>query len=58
MFPENQYTDLVEKKIKKLDRINLKFLNIVLILKYLTGEIEKLTNYSQEKKFRVKKKNV
>ena len=50
MFPENQYTDFIEKKIKQLN------LNYLKVFKYdpdpqvLTGEIEVLTNYSQRKK--------
>ena len=50
MFPENQYTDFIEKKIKQLN------LNYLKVFKYnpdpqvLTGEIEILTNYSQRKK--------
>ena len=50
MFPENQYTKLIERKLNKLD------LNYHKIFKYnpdpqvLTGEIETLTNYSQRKK--------
>ena len=50
MFPENQYTKLIERKLNKLD------LNYFKIFKYnpdpqvLTGEIETLTNYSQRKK--------
>ena len=50
MFPENQYTKLIERKLSKLD------LNYFKIFKYnpdpqvLTGEIETLTNYSQRKK--------
>ena len=50
MFPENQYTRLIDRKLNKLD------LNYYKIFKYnpdpqvLTGEIETLTNYSQRKK--------
>ena len=50
MFPENQYTKLIERKMNKLN------LNYFKIFKYnpdpqvLTGEIETLTNYSQRKK--------
>ena len=56
LFPENQYTDFIEKKIKQLN------LNYLKVFKYdpdpqvLTGEIEILTNYSQRKKLRTKKK--
>ena len=50
MFPENQYTKLIERKMNKLN------LNYFKIFKYnpdpqvLTSEIETLTNYSQRKK--------
>ncbi len=50
MLPKNNYTDLIEKKIKDLK------LNFFKIFKYdanpevLTGEIEVLTNYSQRKR--------
>ena len=58
MFPENQYTDLIEKKLNKLDLINIKIFKYSSNPEVLTSEIEKLTNYSQRKKFRNKKKDV
>ena len=50
MFPENQYTDLIEKKLNKLDLINIKIFKYSSNPEVLTSEIEKLTNYSQRKK--------
>ena len=50
MYPKNQYQELIEDKIKKLNLIILELLFIVRILEYLTGEIEILTNYSQRKR--------
>ena len=50
LFPENNYAEFIEKKLKKFD------LNSIKLFKYspnpedLTGEIETLTNYSQRKK--------
>ena len=49
MFPENQYSNLIEQKLKEMN------LNSIRTFKYnpnpqvLTGEIETLTNYSQRK---------
>ena len=50
MFPENQYTNFVEKKIKNFDLVNFKIFKYSSNPEVLTGEIEKLTNYSQRKK--------
>ena len=50
MFPENQYTDLIEKKLNKFDLINIKIFKYSSNPEVLTSEIEKLTNYSQRKK--------
>ncbi len=50
MFPENEYSDLIEKKIKKLGLENLKLFKYNPNPQTLTGEIEVLTNYSQRKK--------
>ena len=50
MYPENQYSNFIDEKLNKLN------LNAIKRFKYdpnpevLTGEIEKLTNYSQRKK--------
>ena len=50
MFPENQYENFVEKKIKNFDLVNFKIFKYSSNPEVLTGEIEKLTNYSQRKK--------
>ena len=50
MFPENQYTNFVEKKIKDFELVNFKIFKYSSNPEVLTGEIEKLTNYSQRKK--------
>ena len=50
MYPENQYTDLVEKKLSVLNLENFKKFKYSPNPEVLTGEIEKLTNYSQRKK--------
>ena len=49
MYPQNQYTELIEKKLKK---ISLPFKRFIYDPnpELLTGEIEKLTNYSQRKR--------
>ncbi len=50
MFPKNQYTELIEEKIKKL---NVNFFKKFIYSpnpEILTGQIEILTNYSQRKK--------
>ena len=50
MFPENQYTKFIEKKISKLNLDNIKIFKYNPDPQVLTGEIETLTNYSQRKK--------
>jgi len=50
MFPENQYTKLIEKKLEVLNLDNLKRFKYNPNPQVLTGEIETLTNYSQRKK--------
>ncbi len=50
LLPKNQYTELIEKKLKKLDLKNYKIFKYSSDPKILTGEIEKLTNYSQRKR--------
>jgi len=50
MYPENQYTDLIEKKIKYLKLDNVKTFTYSPNPEVLTGEIEILTNYSQRKR--------
>ena len=50
LLPENQYTKLIENKLKKLQFKNYKIFKYNPDPKILTGEIEILTNYSQRKK--------
>ena len=50
MYPENKYKDLIEKRIKKTKLKNYKIFKYNPDPKILTGEIEKLTNYSQRKR--------
>ena len=50
LIPKNQYLDLVERKLNKLDIKNFKIFKYSPDPKILTGEIEVLTNYSQRKK--------
>ena len=59
MYPKNQYTNLIEDKLKKLKMNNIKKFKYNPDPQVLTGEIEVLTNYAQrKKKIRIKKKNV
>ena len=50
MFPKNQYTDLIENKLKNLNLGDLRIFKYSSNPEILTGEIEKLTNYSQRKR--------
>ena len=50
MYPKNQYLELIEKKIKKLNLSNMKTFTYSPNPEILTGEIEILTNYSKRKK--------
>jgi hypothetical protein len=50
MYPKNKYEDFVEKRIKKINLKNFKIFKYNPDPKVLTGEIEKLTNYSQRKR--------
>ena len=50
LMPINQYTNLIENKLNKLDLKNFKIFKYNPDPKILTGEIEVLTNYSQRKK--------
>ena len=57
MYPKNQYLELIENKIKKLDLQDVKTFTYSSNPEILTGEIEVLTNYSQRKKnLRLRKK--
>ena len=50
MYPKNQYAELIEKKIKKMNLSNIKTFTYSSNPEVLTGEIEILTNYSQRKR--------
>ena len=50
MFPKNQYTELIEEKLKKLNLNQFKIFKYSPNPQVLTGEIEELTNYSQRKR--------
>ena len=50
LIPKNNYTNLIERKLEKLNLNNYKIFKYNPDPKILTGEIEILTNYSQRKK--------
>ncbi len=50
MFPKNQYEDFIKEKIRKFNLNNIKTFTYSPNPEVLTGEIEKLTNYSQRKR--------
>ena len=50
MYPKNEYLELIEKKIEKLNLKNIKTFTYSPNPEVLTGEIEVLTNYSQRKR--------
>ena len=50
MYPKNQYQELIEKKLEKINLKNVKLFTYSPNPEILTGEIEILTNYSQRKK--------
>ncbi|MDC0524639.1 ABC transporter substrate-binding protein [Pelagibacteraceae bacterium] len=50
LYPKNQYEELIDKKIKKLNLDNFKTFKYSPNPEILTGEIEILTQYSQRKK--------
>ena len=50
MYPENEYTKIIEKKLDKLKLNNFKRFKYKPDPQTLTGEIEVLTNYTQRKK--------
>ena len=57
LIPENSYTNLIEKKLSKLDLKESRIVKYNPDPKILTGEIEILTNYSQRKKnLKIRKK--
>ena len=50
MYPDNEYSEFIDKKIKKIKLNNYKVFKYSPNPKVLTGEIEKLTNYAQRKR--------
>ena len=50
LYPKNKYEKFIDKKIKSLKLKNYKIFKYNPDPRILTGEIEKLTNYSQRKK--------
>ena len=50
MYPKNEYLDLIESKLQKLNLKNIKTFSYSSNPEILTGEIEVLTNYTQKKK--------
>jgi len=50
MYPQNQYLELIEKELKNLNLGNIKTFTYSPNPEILTGEIEKLTNYTQRKR--------
>ena len=50
MYPENEYLEIIEKKLENLDLRNTKKFKYSPNPEILTGEIETLTNYSQRKR--------
>ncbi len=50
LFPKNQYEEMIDKKLKKLNLDHFKKFKYSPDPQVLTGEIEILTNYSQRKK--------
>ncbi|MDA9684360.1 ABC transporter substrate-binding protein [Candidatus Pelagibacter bacterium] len=49
MFPENQYTNFIEQKLKEMNLDSIRTFKYNPNPQVLTGEIETLTNYSQRK---------
>jgi len=50
LYPKNQYEKFIDKKIKSLKLKKIKIFKYNSDPRVLTGEIEKITNYSQRKK--------
>tara|TARA_B100001996_G_scaffold358723_1_gene323489 strand:- start:621 stop:1775 length:1155 start_codon:yes stop_codon:yes gene_type:complete len=50
MYPKNEYTKFIDERIKSIKLKNYKVFKYNPDPKVLTGEIEKLTNYSQRKR--------
>jgi len=58
LYPKNEYEKFIDGKIKSLKLKNYKVFKYNSDPRILTGEIEKLTNYSQRKKNLETKKNI
>ena len=58
LYPKNEYEKFIDEKIKLLKLKNFKVFKYNSDPKFLTGEIEKLTNYSQRKKNLETRKNI
>ena len=58
MFPENKYTDFIERKLNLVNFENAKRFKYNPNPQVLTGEIETLTNYTQRKKNLELRKNM
>jgi hypothetical protein len=58
LYPKNEYEKFIDKKIKTTKLKNYKIFKYSPDPRVLTGEIEKLTNYSQRKKNLEKRKNI
>ena len=50
MYPENEYLEIIEKKLEKLNLENIKKFKYSPNPEVLTGQIETLTNYTQRKR--------
>ena len=58
LYPKGEYEKFIDKKIKLLNLKNIKVFRYNPDPRILTGEIEKLTNYSQRKEKLKTKKNI
>ena len=58
LYPKNEYEKFIDEKIKLLKLKNFEVFKYNSDPKFLTGEIEKLTNYSQRKKNLETRKNI
>ena len=58
LYPKNNYEKFINEKIKSIKLKNKKVFKYNSDPRILTGEIEKLTNYSQRKKNLEKRKNI
>ena len=58
LYPKNEYEKFIDEKIKSLKLKNYKVFKYNSDPRIITGEIEKLTNYSQRKKNLQRRKNI